>query len=164
MEKISQPLVTNPTVLPHKRANGPLSDKAEVPGHSAELSQEIRESNWPPEADAPVWHENSYDSTGVWETDSCPAGSLVVFAEALRHTGADWTHEDHARNAILMAYNHVSDRWHEDKPCMNATVVGGLAPERAGFFREVWSFAQTAEAREREAAARAERAVPGVAP
>ncbi|MFT5090733.1 MAG: hypothetical protein ACI8PG_005114 [Planctomycetota bacterium] len=55
----------------------------------------------------------------------------------MRHTGAAWTHAEHARNAILMAYNHVAVRFHEPKPCMNPTVIDGLEPERQGFFRDV---------------------------
>ena len=79
----------------------------------------------------------------------------VVFAEALRHTGSDWTHPAHSRSAILVAYNHISVRWHEEKEYMNPTVVGGLSRERQGFFRDVWQFATTAEDRASEVAARA---------
>jgi hypothetical protein len=53
----------------------------------------------------------------------------VVFAEALRHTGSDWTHPAHSRSAILVAYNHISVRWHEEKEYTNPTVVGGLSLE-----------------------------------
>lgn len=63
---------------------------------------------------------------------------VSVFSEGVRHTGAAWTHAEHARNAILMAYNHVAVRFHEPKPCMNPTVIDGLEPERQGFFRDVW--------------------------
>ena len=58
--------------------------------------------------------------------------------EGVRHTGAAWTHFEHARNAILIAYNHVTVRHHEPKPCMNSTVIGGLSESRQGFFRDVW--------------------------
>jgi hypothetical protein len=30
--------------------------------------------------------------SGLWETYGCPPGSLVVFTEAVRHTGSNWTH------------------------------------------------------------------------
>ena len=65
------------------------SHEAEVPGSSAEMSQELRPSQWPAEAGAPDGDDRGYDSTGVWETYGCRAGSMVVFAEALRHTGSD---------------------------------------------------------------------------
>jgi len=37
-----------------------------------------------------------------------------------------------------MAYNHVTVRFHEPKPCMNPVVIGGLSEERQKFFRDVW--------------------------
>ena len=104
-----------------------------VPGsHKANLTS-AQAGNWPAAADEP--------DSGVWETYGCPPGSLVVFSEGVRHTGAAWTHPDNPRSGILMAYNHVTARFHEPKPCMNPTVIGGLAPERQGFFRDVWVLA-----------------------
>ena len=32
---------------------------------------------------------------------------------------------------------------HEPKPCMNPTVIGGLAEERRSFFRDIWSLSNT---------------------
>ena len=55
--------------------------------------------------------------SGLWETYGCPPGSLIVFSEAVRHTGTDWTHEANGRCAILMAYNHRTVRFHEPKAC-----------------------------------------------
>ena len=101
-----------------------------VPGsHKANLAS-AQNGDWPEEADDP--------DSGVWETYGCPAGSLVVFSEGTRHTGADWTNENNPRNAILIAYNHSTVRYHEPKPCMNPTVIGGLAESRQDFFKEVW--------------------------
>lgn len=101
-----------------------------VPGsHKANMAS-AQDKTWPAAADDP--------DSGVWETYGCPAGSLVVFSEGVRHTGAPWTHPGNPRNAILIAYNHVTARFHEPKPCMNPTVIGGLAEKRQGFFRDVW--------------------------
>ncbi len=101
-----------------------------VPGsHKANMAC-AHDGTWPQEADDP--------NSGVWETYGCPPGSLIVFSEGVRHTGSPWTHPDHPRNAILMAYNHVSVRHHEPKPCMNPTVINGLTQERQGFFRDIW--------------------------
>ena len=61
-----------------------------------------------------------------------------MFSEGTRHTGADWTNENNPRNAILIAYNHSTVRYHEPKPCMNPKVIGGLAESRQDFFKEVW--------------------------
>ena len=104
-----------------------------VPGsHKANMAS-AQDGTWPKEADDP--------NSGVWETYGCPAGSLVVFSEGVRHTGSSWTHPGNSRNAILIAYNHVTVRHHEPKPCMNPTLIGGLAEERQGFFRDVWVLA-----------------------
>ena len=101
-----------------------------VPGsHKANLAS-AQNGNWPEEADDP--------NSGVWETYGCPPGSLVVFSEGTRHTGSNWTHPDNPRNAILIAYNHSTVRFHEPKPCMNLTVIAGLSEKRQGFFKEVW--------------------------
>ncbi len=101
-----------------------------VPGsHKANIAS-AQAGTWPEEADEP--------DSGVWESYSCPPGSLVVFSEGVRHTGARWIHTDNPRCAILMAYNHAGVRFHEPKPCMNSTVIGDLAEERKGFFRDVW--------------------------
>jgi len=62
----------------------------------------------------------------------------VVLSEAVRHTGAAWTHSGDSRSAILIAYNHVTVRHHEPKLCLNSTVIGGLNESRQGFFRDVW--------------------------
>jgi len=104
-----------------------------VPGsHKANLTS-AQTQTWPEEADDP--------ESGVWETYGCPPGSLVVFSEGVRHTGSSWTHEGNPRCAILMAYNHQSVRFHEPKPCMNPTVIGGLSERRQGFFKDVWVLA-----------------------
>lgn len=104
-----------------------------VPGSHKANTASAQEGNWPAAADEP--------DSGLWETYGCPAGSLVVFSEGVRHTGARWTYAGHARNAILIAYNHVTARFHEPKPCMNPTVIGGLTPRRQGFFKDVWVLA-----------------------
>ncbi len=104
-----------------------------VPGsHKANLAS-AQDGTWPEEADDP--------DSGVWETYGCPPGSLVVFSEGVRHTGAPWTNPDNPRRAILIAYNHVTVRFHEPKPCMNPVVIGGLSQERQKFFQDVWALA-----------------------
>lgn len=104
-----------------------------VPGsHKANVAS-AQCGNWPEAADDP--------DSGVWETYGCPPGSLVVFSEGVRHTAARWTHEGNARNAILIAYNHVTSRFHEPKPCMNPVVLAGLTETRQRFFQDVWQLA-----------------------
>lgn len=101
-----------------------------VPGsHKANVGSS-QEGTWPEAADDPT--------SGVWESYGCPPGSLVVFSEGVRHTAAKWTHADNARNALLIAYNHVTVRYHEPKPCMSDTVIGGMSETRQKFFQDVW--------------------------
>ncbi len=101
-----------------------------VPGsHKANLASH-QDGAWPEEADAP--------DSGIWETYGCSPGSLVMFSEGVRHTASPWTDPDHPRRAILIAYNHVTVRFHEPKPCMNPQVIGGMSAARQQFFRDVW--------------------------
>jgi hypothetical protein len=104
-----------------------------VPGsHKANLAS-AQEGTWPEAADK--------SDSGLWETYGCPPGSLVLFSEGTRHTGSTWTHTGNPRRAILIAYNHVSVRFHEPKPCMNPTVIGGMSEEHQKFFKDVWILA-----------------------
>ena len=101
-----------------------------IPGsHKSNLASSY-EGTWAEEADDP--------DSGLWETYGCPPGSLIVFSEGVRHTGSPWTNRDNPRRAILIAYNHVTVRHHEPKPCMNSVVIGGLSEERQQFFQDVW--------------------------
>ena len=49
-----------------------------------------------------------------------------------------WTNPDNPRCAILIAYNHVTVRFHEPKPCMNPAVIGGMSAAHQKFFQDVW--------------------------
>ena len=101
-----------------------------VPGsHKANLAS-AQDGTWPEEADDP--------DSGVWETYGCPPGSLIMFSEGVRHSGSPWTNPDHPRRAILIAYNHVTVRFHEPKPCMNPEVIGGMSKAHRKFFQDVW--------------------------
>lgn len=104
-----------------------------VPGSHKANTASAQAGDWPEAADAP--------DSGVWESYGCPPGSLVVFSEGVRHTGARWPHANNPRNAVLIAYNHQSARFHEPKPCMNPTVIGGYSERRQGFFKDVWILA-----------------------
>ena len=78
--------------------------------------------------------DNTDNTTGttITTTDATDAtDATVVFSEAVRHTGAKWTLQSHARNAILLADNHSTTVFHEPKECMNAAVVAALSPRAA---------------------------------
>ena len=127
-----------------------------VPGsHKANLAS-AQDGTWPQQADAP--------DSGVWETYGCPAGSLVVFSEGVRHTGSNWTNPSNPRCAILIAYNHVTVRFHEPKPCMNPVVIGGLSHPRQKFFGDVWILGNDRRNKVNKKAANGERQTEGEQP
>ena len=74
--------------------------------------------------------------SGYWESYGCPAGSLVVFSEAVRHSRDTWRNPNNPRVALFFAYNHINVRHH--KPTIPQDVLDGLAPERQRFFNEVY--------------------------
>ena len=51
-----------------------------------------------------------------WEDYDCPAGSCLIFTEAITHSGARWTNTEHDRVAIFNCYNTVNARWHSWQP------------------------------------------------
>lgn len=74
--------------------------------------------------------------SGLWESYSCPAGSLVIFSEAVRHSGDIWQNPHNPRMAIFAAYNHINVRHH--KPTIPSEVLGKLDPKHQRFFSDVY--------------------------
>lgn len=73
--------------------------------------------------------------SGVWETYSCPPGSLLVFSEAVRHTSCAWMQE-FPRMALFFAYNHINVRHH--RPNFTKEMLGSLPANQRRFFNEVY--------------------------
>ena len=74
--------------------------------------------------------------SGLWESYGCPAGSLVIFSEAVRHSGDVWRNSNNPRLAIFCAYNHINVRHH--KPNFPAEVIDKLEPKHQRFFSDVY--------------------------
>jgi len=74
--------------------------------------------------------------SSLWETYSCPAGSAVIFSEALCHTGTTWTIKDHDRLCLFTCYNTVNAKW--GKHCPPQAVIDSLPPLRQSLFRGGW--------------------------
>ncbi|MCZ6677707.1 MAG: phytanoyl-CoA dioxygenase family protein [Candidatus Poribacteria bacterium] len=72
----------------------------------------------------------------LWETYACPAGSAVIFTEALCHTGTRWTNESRDRLSLFTCYNTVNAKW--GKACSSEAVIASLPPKRQTLFRGVW--------------------------
>ncbi|MCZ6676457.1 MAG: phytanoyl-CoA dioxygenase family protein [Candidatus Poribacteria bacterium] len=71
----------------------------------------------------------------IWETYSCPAGSVLFFTEAITHSGQPWTNGERARVAIFSCYNTVSSKWHDWDP--DPQLLKSMPPKRQTLFRPV---------------------------
>jgi len=74
-------------------------------------------------------------SSSVWETYSCPAGSLLFFTEALTHSATAWTNPNNDRVAIFSCYNTVNSKWHNWNP--PAELIASMPPKRQTLYRPV---------------------------
>ncbi|HCR18178.1 MAG TPA: hypothetical protein DIU35_11905 [Candidatus Latescibacteria bacterium] len=74
--------------------------------------------------------------SSLWESYSCPAGSAVIFTEALCHTGTRWTNDKRDRLSLFTCYNTVNAKW--GKGCPPAEVIAALPPKRQTLFRGAW--------------------------
>ncbi|MBT5875117.1 MAG: hypothetical protein HOH43_16990 [Candidatus Latescibacteria bacterium] len=72
----------------------------------------------------------------IWDTYDCPAGSAVIFTEALCHSGTRWNNSDRARLSLFTCYNTVNAKW--GKGCPAPDVVATMPPKRRSLFRGVW--------------------------
>ncbi|MDE2999718.1 MAG: phytanoyl-CoA dioxygenase family protein [Gemmatimonadota bacterium] len=80
--------------------------------------------------------EISGRESALWETYTCPAGSAVIFTEALCHTGTRWNNETRDRLSLFTCYNTVNAKWGKGRPALE--VIAALPPKRQTLFRGVW--------------------------
>jgi hypothetical protein len=73
----------------------------------------------------------------LFETYSCPPGSVVIFSEAVCHSGAVWTDPRHPRMAIFNAYSRIDTQYH--KMSLPLEVIHGMPSRRRTLFRGVWA-------------------------
>ena len=73
----------------------------------------------------------------LWETYSCPAGSVLIFTEALTHSGVPWTNREWDRVAIFNCYNTVNSKWHDWEP--HPELLEAMPPLRRSLFRPVYA-------------------------
>jgi hypothetical protein len=71
----------------------------------------------------------------LWETYSCPAGSVLFFTEAITHSGSIWTNPERDRVAIFNCYNTINSKWHEWSP--HPELFADMPPLRQTLFRAV---------------------------
>jgi hypothetical protein len=80
--------------------------------------------------------EISGRESSLWETYTCPAGSAVIFTEALCHSGTRWSNETRDRLTLFTCYNTVNAKW--GKGCPPPEVIAAMPPKRQTLFRGVW--------------------------
>jgi hypothetical protein len=80
--------------------------------------------------------EVSGRDSSLWESYECPAGSAVIFTEALCHSGTRWTNTTRDRLCLFTCYNTVNAKW--GKGCPSAAVIEAMPPLRRTLFRGVW--------------------------
>lgn len=71
----------------------------------------------------------------LWDTYECPAGSLLIFTEALTHSTARWTSTQNDRVAIFNLYNTVGSKWSQWEP--HPDLLAEMPPTRQTLFRDV---------------------------
>ena len=74
-------------------------------------------------------------SSPLWETYSCPAGSVLFFTEATTHTGAPWTNEAWDRVPVFNSYNTVNSKFHDWNP--HPQHLESMPAKRQTLFRPV---------------------------
>ena len=78
-----------------------------------------------------VWSPDS----PIWDSYSCPEGSLILFTESLTHSARPWIDADRPRIAIFSCYNTVNSKWHDWDP--PAELVAAMPPKRQTLYRPV---------------------------
>ena len=71
-----------------------------------------------------------------WDTYSCPAGSVIIFTEAITHSGQAWQNPDVDRVAVFNAYNSVDKRWSLSRPPQ--ALLEEMPPKRQTLFRDAY--------------------------
>ena len=84
----------------------------------------------------PRSEELSLRDSPLWESYSCPAGSAVIFTEALCHSGTRWTNQQRDRLTLFTCYDTVNSKW--GKGCPAPEVVASFSEKRRTLFRGVW--------------------------
>ena len=71
----------------------------------------------------------------IWNTYTCPPGSLMFFTEALTHSGRPWVDAENPRIAIFSCYNTVNSKWHNWDP--HPDLLASMPPLRQTLYRPV---------------------------
>ena len=73
----------------------------------------------------------------LWESYTCPPGSVLIFTEALCHSGRRWTNRNRERLALFNCYNAICSKWAPHG--VPTEVIHAMPPKRQSLFRAVWT-------------------------
>ncbi|MAE61322.1 MAG: hypothetical protein CMJ49_08205, partial [Planctomycetaceae bacterium] len=73
----------------------------------------------------------------LWESYTCPPGSVLIFTEALCHSGRPWTNHAQPRLAMFNCYNAICAKWAPHG--VPDEVIDAMHPKRQSLFRGVWT-------------------------
>ncbi len=89
-----------------------------------------------------VPQEHLVQESWLYETYSCPPGSVLFFTENLCHAGDTWRMPHH-RAAVFNSYIHSGSQFH--KLNLPAEVIERMPPKRQSLFRGTWQADFTTE-------------------
>jgi ectoine hydroxylase-related dioxygenase (phytanoyl-CoA dioxygenase family) len=78
----------------------------------------------------------------LFESYTCPPGSVLIFSEAVTHSGDIWRCTTHPRMAIFNAYSRIDTQYH--KMTLAPEIPAAMPERRRTLFRGVWSHDFTA--------------------
>jgi hypothetical protein len=76
------------------------------------------------------------EDSPLWDTYSCPPGTVLFFTEAITHSAVVWKSKERERCAIFNCYNTIGSRWHQWSP--PDAVFEALPLKRQSMYRPTW--------------------------
>ena len=76
------------------------------------------------------------EGSPLWDSYSCPPGSVIFFTESISHSSTTWADREYERYAIFNLYNSLNHRWSSWLP--DPALLSQMAPKRRSLFRDVW--------------------------
>ena len=73
----------------------------------------------------------------LWDTYSCKAGSVIIFTEAISHSGQPWTCAERDRVAVFNTYNQINTRWTLSQP--HPELLASMPTQRQSLFRDAFT-------------------------
>ena len=72
----------------------------------------------------------------LFESYTCPPGSVVIFTESTCHAGPLWTNPDRPRISIFNCYAPAEAQYHKNN--LATEIIESMSPKRRTLFRGAW--------------------------